>query len=250
MYVRDASGELLKADDRRLDPFWAKCGQLGLPVLIHTADEKEYWQPLTYNSIHFGLRSEKEQHHGNPRMPSWEELIRQRDAVLARHPKTNFIGAHMGSQGHDLKRLEETFARHSNFYADTSARHRVFGRLNPPAIRAFFEKNQDRVLFGTDAQVLLQGRKQPYDISIYPTENPNQIFVDLTDTAAVKTWQGRAAQMYSQALQYFETDRLDLMDPARSGGSWLRMAGAKLPPVVLEKFYHGNAERLIPGLKK
>jgi hypothetical protein len=50
-------------------------------------------------------------------------------------------------------------------------------------------------------------------------------------------------------LQYFETDKLDLLDPMRSGGPWLRLAGVKLAPEVLEKFYHGNAERLIPGLK-
>ena len=56
--------------------------------------------------------------------------------------------------------------------------------------------------------------------------------------------------MYSQSLLYFETDRLDLLDPMRSGGSWLHIAGIKLPPEVLDKFYHGNAERLIPGLKR
>src|SRR5437764_290061 len=38
MYIRDGSGALLKIDDPRLDPFWSKCGDLGLPILIHTAD--------------------------------------------------------------------------------------------------------------------------------------------------------------------------------------------------------------------
>lgn len=253
MYVRDDADELLKADDPQLDPFWAKCGELGLPVLIHTADEREYWHPLTYNSIHFGLRTEKDQHYANPRMPSWEELIRQRDAVLKKHPKTNFIGAHVGSQAHDLKQLEETFARYPNFYVDTAARHRVFGRLNPPAVQAFFQKHQDRILFGTDAQVFVKGRKRPPEssnVNIYPTEDPNRDYIDPSDGAALKTWQDRAAQMYSQSLQYFETDRLDLLDPVRSGGSWLRLPGAKLPAEVLEKFYHVNAEKLIPGLKK
>jgi predicted TIM-barrel fold metal-dependent hydrolase len=253
MYVRDDAGELLKADDPRLDPFWQKCGALGLPVLIHTADEREYWQPLTYNSIHYGLRTEKDQHYGNPRMPLWEELIRQRDAVLKKYPQTNFIGAHVGSQGHDLKQLEDTLAKYPNFYVDTSARHRVFGRLNPPAVQAFFRKHQDRILFGTDGQILVKGRKPPveaFDVTIYPTQNPRMEYIDPSDAAAVKAWQDRAAQMYSQSLQYFETDRLDLQDPLRSGGSWLRMAGAKLPADVLEKFYHANAEKLIPGLKK
>jgi predicted TIM-barrel fold metal-dependent hydrolase len=253
MYVRGADGELLKADDRRLDPFWAKCGELGLPVLIHSADEREYWYPLTYNSIHFGLRTEKDQHYGNPRMPSWEELIRQRNAVLKKHPRTHFIGAHLGSQGHDLKQLEETLAQYPNYYVDTSARHRVFGRLNPPAVRAFFQKNQDRILFGTDGQVLLKGRKKPSEsanISLYPTEDPNLEYIDLTNTAALKTWQEREGWLYTQSLQYFETDRVDLLDPMRSGGAWLRLAGVKLPVEVLEKFYHANAEKLIAGLRK
>ena len=61
MYIRDGSDTLLKADDPRLDPFWAKCGELGLPVLIHTADEREYWYPLTPNSLHYGLRADKDQ---------------------------------------------------------------------------------------------------------------------------------------------------------------------------------------------
>jgi hypothetical protein len=133
---------------------------------------------------------------------------------------------------------------------DTSARHRVFGRLNPPAVRAFFQKNQDRILFGTDAQVLLKGRKQPFDVTLYPTANPNMEYVDPADAAALKTWQDRAALLYSQALQYFETDRLDLEDPLRSGGSWLRTPGAKLPAEVLEKLYHANAEKLIPGIQQ
>jgi predicted TIM-barrel fold metal-dependent hydrolase len=253
MYVQDAGGQLLAADDRRLDPFWAKCGALGLPVLIRTADEREYWYPLTYNSIHFGLRTEQDQHYCNPRMPSWEELIRQRDAVLKKHPRTNFIGAHTGSQAHDLNQLEETFAKYPNFYVDTAARHRVFGRLNPPAARAFFKKHQDPILFGTDGATLQKGRKKPpasANISLYPTENPNLEYVDPTDAVALKAWQDRDAPMYSESLKYFETDRVDLLDPMRSGGAWLRLAGAKLPAEVLEQFYHVNAERLIPGLKK
>jgi hypothetical protein len=30
----------------------------------------------------------------------------------------------------------------------------------------------------------------------------------------------------------------------------MRLTGIKLPPEVLEKLYHANAEKLIPGLKK
>jgi predicted TIM-barrel fold metal-dependent hydrolase len=252
MYARDDKGRLIKADDARLDPFWAKCGELGVPVLLHTADEKEYWEPLTFNSFHYGLRAEKDQHYHNPDMPPWSELMRQRDAVLRKHPKTVFIGAHVGSQSLELKQLGEALDRYPNFHVDTAARQRILGRLNPNAVRDFFVKYQDRILFGTDDMVLFAGRKpgKSGNISVYPRDDPDWLSVDTNDTAAVRRWQDRAAFDYAQYLQYFETDRLDLLDPNRSGGAWLRIPGIKLPREVLEKMYHANAERLIPGLER
>jgi hypothetical protein len=251
MYARDDKGKLIKADDSRLDPFWARCGELGLPVLIHTADEKEYWQPLTFNSFHYGLRAEIDQHYHNPNMPPWEELIRQRDAILRKHRKTTFIGAHMGSLSFDLQRLGETFDKYPNFSVDTAARQRILGRLNPNAVHDFFVKYQDRILFGTDDVVLSAGRKPGVsgNISVYPRDDPNWLCVAPHDTQAVRRWADRAAFDYSQYLQYFETDRLDLFDPNRSAGGWLRIPGIKLPQKVLEKVYHANAELRIPGLK-
>jgi predicted TIM-barrel fold metal-dependent hydrolase len=156
----------------------------------------------------------------------------------------------MGCQTFDLKQLGETFDKYPNFHVDTAARLRILGRLNPPAIRDFFTKYQDRILFGSDDMVLFKGRKPSgsSNISLYPNDDPSWMWIDPNDASAVKVWQDRAAFDYAQYLQYFETDRLDLRDPNRSGGSWLRLAGAKLPPAVLEKLYHGNAERLIKGL--
>ncbi|MDH5610451.1 MAG: amidohydrolase family protein, partial [Cyclobacteriaceae bacterium] len=34
----DVSGNRIAVDDPRLDPVWATCGELGIPVLIHSAD--------------------------------------------------------------------------------------------------------------------------------------------------------------------------------------------------------------------
>ncbi|MBY0523513.1 MAG: amidohydrolase [Gemmataceae bacterium] len=230
MSIRDGKGELLKGDDPRLDPLWAKCGELGIPVLIHMADPKEYWYPLTYNTFHYGMKSEQEQHYDRDKMPSWEELIRQRDHILKKHPKTNFIGAHMGSLTFDLKQLGETFDKYPNFSVDCSARTRILGRLNPMAVRDFFVKYQDRILFGTDSSAL------------------NNVKPD--DEKAVAAWKDRASRFYSRHLEYFETNRVDIVEPYGWGKEWLRIPGVKLPPQVLEKFYHANAEKLIPGLTR
>ncbi len=159
MSVRDTSGRLLKADDERLDPFFRRCGELGLPVLIHQADPKEYWYPLTYNSLHYGQRNEKDQFYNDPEMPTWEELIARRDHILEKHPQTNFIGAHLGSMSFDLAALEATLRKYPNFSVDCAARQRIIGRLNPEAVRDFFVNNQDRILFGTDGILLFAGRK-------------------------------------------------------------------------------------------
>jgi predicted TIM-barrel fold metal-dependent hydrolase len=228
MTIRGPDGKLLKGDDPRLDPFWERCGEVGLPVLLHMADPREYWYPLTFNSFHYGMRSEGEQHYDRAKMPSWEELIRQRDSILAKHPKTKFIGAHMGSLTFDLDQLGKTFDKYPNFYVDCSARTRILGRLNPNAVRDFFVKYQDRILFGTDSSVL------------------NNVMPD--DVKAVQAWQDKAARFYSRHLEYYETDQLGLMEPYGWGKEWLRLPGVKLPPAVLEKFYHANAEKLIPDL--
>ncbi|HEY5692032.1 MAG TPA: amidohydrolase family protein, partial [Cyclobacteriaceae bacterium] len=35
---KDNEGNRIATDDPRLDPIWAKCGELGIPVLIHTGE--------------------------------------------------------------------------------------------------------------------------------------------------------------------------------------------------------------------
>ena len=251
MLIEEGPGQRLRIDDSRLDPFWAKCGALGLPVFIHTADPKEYWYPLTYNSLHYGARAEEDQYYRMPGMPRWEDLIAQRDHVLEKHPKTTFIGAHFGSMTFDLQGLAERLDRYPNFHVECAARLRILGRLNPQAVRDFFVKYQDRILFGTDGFVLIGGWKvgaNKKNVLVYPADDPDRVAMDAKDAGVVRRWKDGELRLYSGYFEYFETDRLDLVEPGGFGAGWLRLAGVKLPPEVLEKFYHRNAERLIPGL--
>ena len=76
--------------------------------------------------------------------------MQQLNRVLARHPGTNFIGAHVGSYAEDLAYVDGCLERYPNYYVDTAARIGEIGRHPAAESRAFFLKHQDRILFGTD----------------------------------------------------------------------------------------------------
>src|SRR6185436_8686757 len=179
----------------------------------------------------------------------WEELIEQRDNIVRKHPKTTFIGAHFGSMTFELQGLAERLDRYPNFHVECAARLRILGRLNPKAVRDFFTKYQDRILFGTDGIVLLSRKTtEKKNILVYPIDDPEYLRTDPGNAEALRGWKAGQFRTYSRYFEYFETDRTDLVDPTGFEPGWAKLSGAKLPAEVLEKFYHGNAERLIPGL--
>jgi uncharacterized protein len=137
----------LRADDPRLDAFWAKCAELGLPVNVHIADHPSCWKPLGPNQErtpdfqHFNMTGKD--------VPSYEELLASRDRLLAKHPKTRFIFCHFSNQGNDTAALAKVLDRYPNLYLDISARDYEIGR-QPKTARAFLARYKDRLLFGTD----------------------------------------------------------------------------------------------------
>jgi len=227
MHHRDGQGKLIAIDDLRLDPYWQRCGELGLPVLIHSADPKECWSPKTYDNLFYEMPEESRQY-GKPGMPQWEELIRQRNNLLKKHPQTKFISAHMGNQTFELVGLAKALDQYPNLYVECSARIGILGRLHPQAVRDFFIQYQDRILFGTDG-----GQAD------FPT-----------DPEEIRDWQERETVFYSRHLRYFETDRTDIVEPYGRGRHRWRLAGVALPHDILKKFYSGNAAQIIPGLKR
>lgn len=137
----------LRLDDPRLDPFWKKLAELGIPANIHIADHPSCWKPLgpeqerTPDFQGFNL-------HGKD-VPSHEELIATRDRMLDRHPKTTFIFCHLSNLGHDLPALSRALDRYPNMYVDISARDYEVGR-QPRNARAFLDRYRGRVLYGSD----------------------------------------------------------------------------------------------------
>lgn len=220
---RDADGELIPVDDSRLDPLWAKAGELRVPVLIHTADPVAFFLPLDENNERtLELSLNPEWYFGGPEFPDHDTLLDQRNRVIARHPDTAFIGAHLGNYPENLGYVDGCLERYPNLYVDISARIAEIGRHPRGEVRAFFIKHRDRVMFGTDLTLGWD------EVSSEP--------------AWLKTF-------FDAHWRFFETDERQVEYPVYPiMGNW-KVDCIQLPDDCLEKLYVGNAERVIPGLR-
>lgn len=153
MMSRDSKGERIRVDDPRIDPVWAKCGELGIPVLIHSADPKQFWQPIdNQNERWLELKLHPGRRHDTDPV-KWETIIEEQHNVFRKHSKTKFINAHLGWYGSDLARLGKLLDELPNVYTEIGAVIAELGR-QPRAAKEFLTKYQDRVMFGKDSWVV------------------------------------------------------------------------------------------------
>ena len=95
---------------------WQAAGELGVPVMIHVADPFAFFEPLDEtNERYVQLMLHPDWHFYGKDYPPLRQLLAQRDRLLERHPKTIFIGAHIGSESEDLARAGEVLDRYPNY---------------------------------------------------------------------------------------------------------------------------------------
>jgi predicted TIM-barrel fold metal-dependent hydrolase len=221
LYLREniTSGKLVKIDDARFDPMWDACGQLNMPVAIHVSDPIAFFTPTDrYNERYEELNNHPDWSFYGHDFPSNAELLDARNRVFARHPKTQFIALHAGNFAEDLGNVADSLDRYPNMSIDIAARIGELGR-QPRTARRFFDKYQDRILFGTDA-------------TPHGDETPQQVFND---------------KLYEIYYRFLETgDEYFDYAPANvpPQGRW-RIYGIELPEAILKKVYNGNAAHLL-----
>ena len=219
LYLREniTSGTLVKIDDPRFDPMWDTCGQLGMPVAIHISDPAAFFTPTDrFNERYEELNNHPDWSFYGHDFPNNAELIAARNRMIGRHPRTHFIVLHVGNFSENLQNVAENLDRFPNMTVDIAARIGELGR-QPRTSRKFFEKYQDRILFGTDA-------------TPHGDEFPQQVFND---------------KLYEIYYRFLETDD-EYFDyaPAKvpPQGRW-RIYGIQLPETILRKVYYENAAR-------
>jgi predicted TIM-barrel fold metal-dependent hydrolase len=158
--ARDPSGRLVTVDDERLDPLWSTAAELGLPVIIHIADPIAFFEPLDGANERYEELTENPDWHfwptrppGRPDVPGFppfDELLAGFDRLVGRHPRTPFVGAHVGCAAEDLGLVSRMLDAHPNLSVDIAARLGELGR-QPYTARSLFLRYSGRILFGTDA---------------------------------------------------------------------------------------------------
>ena len=149
--VRDASGARVAVDDPELDPVFELCAELDLPILIHVGEPSEFYRPVDrFNERWLELTLLPDRRMPPSRVPSFDDMMAERNRLFARHPNTRFILAHFGWHANDLDRLGDLLDRLPNLYPETGAVLHELGR-QPRRARQFFIEYQDRILFGKDS---------------------------------------------------------------------------------------------------
>jgi predicted TIM-barrel fold metal-dependent hydrolase len=221
LYLREnvTTGKLVPVDDPRFDPMWEACGALRMPVAIHVSDPIAFFLPIDrYNERFEELNNHPDWSFYGGDFPSNAEILEARNRVLAKHPKTQFLALHVGNFAEDLGDVSRCLDRFPNLSVDIAARIGELGR-QPRTARKFFDRYQDRILFGTDA-------------TPHGKEVPQQFFDD---------------KLYEIYFRFLETED-EYFDyapaPIPPQGRW-KIYGLGLPEGILRKVYRDNAVRLL-----
>lgn len=217
MVTKDASGEFIQIDDKRLQPIWDFLTDKGIPVMAHIAEPIQAWRPLDDpKNPHYGYYTDNPQYHAYkiPEIPSYETIIKARDNWIERNPNLKILCAHMGSMSHDVEMVAERLEKYPNMFVETAARFGDLAGQDSEKVKGFFESYQDRVLFGTD-----YGNSTPKDsVSIVEQENE----INGLDTNYLRLWNYLSG-----------SDSLTIRSQ--------KTKGLGLSPKVLNKVFHQNA---------
>jgi hypothetical protein len=217
MEIKDSSGQYVMADDPRFEPLYKDIASHGKTLMSHQAEPDVAWGPPDASDPSWSYYQENPQWYvaNQPGFPSKQRILEARDHVLANNPRLRMVGVHLGSMERDLDNIASHLDKYPNFAIDTAARMEYLMLMPPEKVRAFLIKYQDRVLYGTDLD-LLPDAKLPDDL---------------------KEWQAT----YARDWKFLATgETLDLEGK--------QVHGLNLPRPVLEKIFRSNAIHWIPGL--
>jgi predicted TIM-barrel fold metal-dependent hydrolase len=218
MEIKDPSGKFIMPDDPKFEPIYKEIAKRGKTLMSHVAEPDVAWGPPDPSDPSWSYYQENPQWflYNKAGFPAKKTILEARDHILAGNPQLRVVGVHLGSMEKDLDGIASRLDRYPNFAVDTAARMEYLIAAPTEKVRAFLIKYQDRVLYGTD--------------------------LDLLATANVQETLNDWESTYVRDWRFLATD-----ETFEQEGRNIR--GLKLPKPVLRKIYRSNALRWIPGLR-
>jgi predicted TIM-barrel fold metal-dependent hydrolase len=224
MSFKDDQGQFVMIDHKSFDPIFVFLTKNNIPVVGHIGEPKNCWLPLekmTVNNDKEYFSNHAEYHmYLHPEYPSYEALVKSRDNLLENHPDLKFIGCHLGSVEWSIEELGKRFDKYPNFAVDLAARmgHLQYqSKINREAVRNFFIKYQDRLLYGSD--LYTDGKENSDDL------------------------RKKMHKKWLADWQYLVTDHLITVPEVKG-----KIKGLLLPRTIIDKVYKENAGKWYPGI--
>ncbi|HKK44545.1 MAG TPA: amidohydrolase family protein [Balneolaceae bacterium] len=218
MSIQRPDGSFLKLDDPKFEPVFSFLEEQQIPVLGHQGEPKNCWLPVEQMTV----KSDRDYFSSHPQYhmylhdeyPDYSEHIKARDHILERHPDLNFVGLHLASLEWNLDEVANRLDKHPHFAVDLAERfsHLYYHAVrNRNKVKKFFEKYQDRIIYGTDI-----------------IDDPQQ---DATD-------------IIQELKRRWEKHWLFLSTDKKLHSRYIDQSffGLDLPESILEKVYHSNAQ--------
>ena len=225
-------------DDRRLDPLFERAGALGVPVLIHTADPWWFWRPLNSENFWSGVLEGPYAQWSYYRkgMPSREELLGERDNLVARHRGTTFVAPHLLSLADDPLAFEETLEAHPNLYADISARLPAMARTERrrELWREILIRFAERILFGTD--LIYHEQDVATGIQSQSFQRPGD--PDLKALSPEESYEKTSVEYTLAHVKFLSSEQTQPGAPFRRQKGTFALHGLGLPEDVLDKILY------------
>lgn len=217
MEIKDANGKYILADNPKFEAIYQDIQKHGKTLLTHQAEPNVAWGPPDPDDPSWSYYKENPQWYLGDKQgyPSKQEILAARDKVLADNPKLKMVGVHLGSMEKSLEDMAQHLDKYPNFAIDTAARMDYLMLMPHDDVRNFLIKYQDRVLYGTDLDV-------------------NE---DANVAESIKDWQSA----YVRDYKFLATDETQTVMGKQA-------KGLNLPKPVVQKIFHDNAKKWIPGL--
>lgn len=221
MAIKDGTGHFVMVDNSVFEPVFNYFEKKNIPLMAHLGEPKDCW--LSEDQMDLGNNRryfhEHPQYHmfKHPEAPSYQDQINAMINLLNKHPKLDYLAAHLASLEWNVDELARLFVRFPNVKADFAARigHLQFQSLaNREKVRDFMIKYQDRLLYGTDQSL------------------------DETSTNYRETT-SEMRRTWTDQWIFLATDSSIMV----SDLDQKNVRGLKLPREVIDKIYFKNAER-------